>query len=711
MALLVFPRFLPLTSLSPNLSSRPQTRLLCSSLAMASMSSTRTRTESSVGETAGAAVLWFKHDLRLDDHPGLVAASRFRKVVPLYVFDRRILSRFSDEMLEVLLFALEDLRKSLKDQGSGLLIRFGTAENVIQELVKEVKATSIFVEEEVEYELCRLMDLVREAIAKMSFPKGNPRFVLWNTPLYDIKNLKDLPESYHEFKKLKFSAISPILPPKLPNFEMDLTWGSIPTLDDLKKFMNDCQAKSKDSWTSIREISAETVLHKNQFVPSSNQVEGLRLAKSGEIKQNNSYEHSQRSKTQESVFVTQSRNIVGGGTTGVLNALAAYLRNLEGTVRDDWKEVHEKLRNAESREGASFGTLFGSALGLGIISRRRAHYEATKYEKERNAGFLSPFGYSAATIAAVADTICSMEWYWVMASKSQFVDKGIYDIRIWRWKGFLIQYAVVGDEGPAILLVHGFGAFLEHYRDNISGIAEGGNRVWAITLLGFGKSEKPNVVYTEVMWAELLKDFIIEVVGEPVHLVGNSMGGYFVAIVAGLWPAAAKSVVLINTAGNVIPQYSSVPFSEERQTSVAAWLGARLLLLYARLRVKNIMKNLYPSRVERADDWIINQMIRASYDPGVVVVLESIFTFNLSIPLNYLLEGFENRVLVIQGMKDPLPNSRPILAMLREHCKGLTVRELDAGHCPHDELPEEVNSIIQEWVFTERGKILSGDRI
>jgi len=67
------------------------------------------------------------------------------------------------------------------------------------------------------------------------------------------------------------------------------------------------------------------------------------------------------------------------------------------------------LRDAESREGASFGTLFGSALCLGIISRRRAYYEAIKYEKERNAGFLSPFGYSAATVAAVADTVCSME--------------------------------------------------------------------------------------------------------------------------------------------------------------------------------------------------------------------------------------------------------------------------------------------------------------
>lgn len=88
-----------------------------------------------------------------------------------------------------------------------------------------------------------------------------------------------------------------------------------------------------------------------------------------------------------------------------------------------------------------------------------------------------------------------------------------------------MQYTAVGNEGPATLLVHGFGAFFEHYRDNIPIIAERGNRVWALTVLGFGKSEKPNVVYTELMWAELLRDFIVDVVGEPVHLVGNSIGG------------------------------------------------------------------------------------------------------------------------------------------------------------------------------------------
>lgn len=71
--------------------------------------------------------------------------------------------------------------------------------------------------------------------------------------------------------------------------------------------------------------------------------------------------------------------------------------------------VHEKVRAAENRDGTSFIRLFGAALCLGIISRRRVHFEAIKYEKERNAGFLSPFGYSAATIAAAVDAVCSME--------------------------------------------------------------------------------------------------------------------------------------------------------------------------------------------------------------------------------------------------------------------------------------------------------------
>ncbi|RDY00292.1 Pheophytinase, chloroplastic, partial [Mucuna pruriens] len=705
MALLTFPHF---SSHFPSLSSFPNTRSFSPTRRYWSMKAT------------GTAILWFKHDLRTDDHPALLAASNFRSLVPIYVFDRRILSHrsrilrlrlfgvagFSDETLELVLLALQDLRKSLKDRGSDLMLRFGNAENVIQQLATEVvtlteqvKATCVFAEQEVEYELRFIIDVVKQRLKSVIVPQGSPRIELWQTPFYDVKDLQNLPASYDEFKKLQLPVTTPLQlsVSMLPGAEMELDWGVLPSYDDIKGFMTINQRKSGENWSLIKETSAETLLRR-------------KVLKSGDsIERSSSFRQTQSRRSNGSAFVTQKGNVVGGSTNNVLNALAAYLRYLEGTARDDWQEVHEKARASESRNGASFIELFGPALSLGIISRRRVHYEAIKYEKERNAGFLSPFGYSAASIEAAVGTVCSMEWYWLMALRNQINNDGIHSTRVWKWKGFLIQYTVAGEDGPAVLLVHGFGAFWEHYRDNIHGLAESGNRVWAITILGFGKSEKPNVVYTELLWAELLRDFIVDVVGEPVHLVGNSIGGYLVAIVACIWSVLIKSIVLINSAGNVIPRYSFIPLStiQDRQTSGASWLGSRILLFYLRLRTEELLKKCYPTRVERADDWLVNEMRRASYDPGVLVVLESIFSFNLSIPVNFLLEDVKEKVLIIQGMKDPISDSNSKVAMLKEHCDGVIIKELDAGHCPHDEVPERVNTIICEWILDVESNILA----
>ncbi|VAI20258.1 unnamed protein product [Triticum turgidum subsp. durum] len=270
---------------------------------------------------------------------------------------------------------------------------------------------------------------------------------------------------------------------------------------------------------------------------------------------------------------------------------------------------------------------------------------------------------------------------------------------------FYWQYTSVGHEGPAVLLVHGFGASLQHFRDNISNIADEGHRVWAITLLGFGKSEKPNVDYSELLWSELLRDFIVDVVRDPVHLVGNSIGGYICAIAAGLWPSLANSLVLLNSAGSVVPNYSFIPLSKEGRTSWLSRLQARLLLLFLRSRAGGILKGYYPTRTERVDKPLVDEIIRASYDPGATTVIESIFNFNLSIPLNFLFDSFGGNVLVIQGMKDPLTKSESFISMLRDHCSKVQIRELNAGHAPHDEVPDEVNSLLSEWMKTNKTEL------
>nr|GEY24486.1 DNA photolyase, N-terminal [Tanacetum cinerariifolium] len=76
------------------------------------------------------------------------------------------------------------------------------------------------------------------------------------------------------------------------------------------------------------------------------------------------------------------------------------------------------------------------------------------------------------------------------------------------------------------------------------------------------------------------------------------------------------------TAGHYIPGYSSVPPSKERKTSGIAWFGARGLSFYLRLSFRNLVKRCYPTITKRADEGLLNEMVRASYDPGVLVVLE-----------------------------------------------------------------------------------------
>ena len=69
------------------------------------------------------------------------------------------------------------------------------------------------------------------------------------------------------------------------------------------------------------------------------------------------------------------------------------------------------------------------------------------------------------------------------------------------------RYQRSGDTGIPVLLVHGFGANADHWRKNTPVIGEWG-RCWAIDLLGYGYSDKPdprtqekNAIYNFESWA------------------------------------------------------------------------------------------------------------------------------------------------------------------------------------------------------------------
>ncbi len=64
--------------------------------------------------------------------------------------------------------------------------------------------------------------------------------------------------------------------------------------------------------------------------------------------------------------------------------------------------------------------------------------------------------------------------------------------------------------------------------------------MYAPTIPGFGRSEKPALAYSQTLWLDFLREFVIEVVRRPVVVVGNSIGGFISASLAAAAPAIVK---------------------------------------------------------------------------------------------------------------------------------------------------------------------------
>ncbi len=287
--------------------------------------------------------------------------------------------------------------------------------------------------------------------------------------------------------------------------------------------------------------------------------------------------------------------------------------------------------------------------------------------------------------------------------------------QIWQWKGYDIHYVQAGSrqaDRPPILLVHGFGASTDHWRKNLEEL-EKDFSVWAIDLLGFGRSAKPNLEYSGQLWQEQLSDFILDVIKEPVVIVGNSLGGYASLCVAAQCPSRTVGLILLNSAG----PFTEIEVKQPTNPLVAAlgkitrsillrpW-ASRLLFEYIRNR-SNIRKTLEKVYLDKAavTEQLVEDIYRPSCDPGAPAVFAAVFKTPQGIKVDILLNQLTQPLLMLWGEGDPWMKVKERGAKFRQHYPSLTEYYLQAGHCPHDEVPEKVNTLIKDWVLNSFGNI------
>ena len=267
--------------------------------------------------------------------------------------------------------------------------------------------------------------------------------------------------------------------------------------------------------------------------------------------------------------------------------------------------------------------------------------------------------------------------------------------------------------------MHGFGASTDHWRKNIAELRDD-FEVYAIDLLGFGRSEKPNLEYSGNLWCEQLHDFIAEVMGKKAVLAGNSLGGYASLCTSAKFGDSVAGLVLLNSAGPFTPDNSQAE-AEILKSEIKPTLNERI-----QKSIGNFIKSIFQQKLAQfilfqyiRQPWVIRRTLekvyldksavtkqlveeirRPSGDKGALDVFRSVFSTPQGEKVDVLLQQLACPLLLLWGEADPWMNAKDRSQKFRQYYPQLTEYYLQAGHCPHDEAPSKFNSLLRDWVLS-----------
>lgn len=286
-----------------------------------------------------------------------------------------------------------------------------------------------------------------------------------------------------------------------------------------------------------------------------------------------------------------------------------------------------------------------------------------------------------------------------------------------------MRYTAHGDlsdsSKPAVVMVHGFGASCEHWRKSVKPLCDAGFRVYAIDLLGYGWSDKPEsvepaVLYTMETWAHQLNDFVSEVVQTPAFFACNSIGCIVALQAAVNQPHTVQGLFLLDISlrGLHVKNQSQLsrPFISAFQWML--WNSPIGELFFKSVAnpnaIRNVLKEAYCDHSAVTDE-----LVQALLQPGLLPNANRVFLDFLTysggpLPSELLnaIEPLNVPIAMAWGQEDPWEDIRKGRDFEKYNAVHEFIELPAAGHCPQDEQPDKVNSLIIDFVHRHCGNEL-----
>jgi pimeloyl-ACP methyl ester carboxylesterase len=265
--------------------------------------------------------------------------------------------------------------------------------------------------------------------------------------------------------------------------------------------------------------------------------------------------------------------------------------------------------------------------------------------------------------------------------------------------------------GPTLVLVHGLGGSHLNW-DLLAPHLTPHARVVALDLPGFGRSAPGERRATVPANVAVLERFLAEVVGGPVVLVGNSMGGMISILATEHAGDQVQGVVLLDPAvpgprrrldpivAGVFAVYA-VPGVGERFLRLRRIRQTPLARALSLLRLCGVDPDTLPSEViDRSVELIEQREDVDGMDRAFLVAARSLLGV-LADPRRYraAMAALDRRpVLLLHGDRDRLVSVEAARDIARRHPAWRYVELAGVGHVPQLQVPERVAAELLAWL-------------
>ncbi|PKM54417.1 Alpha/beta hydrolase [Petrocella atlantisensis] len=224
----------------------------------------------------------------------------------------------------------------------------------------------------------------------------------------------------------------------------------------------------------------------------------------------------------------------------------------------------------------------------------------------------------------------------------------------YQWKFGKIFYTVQG-RGSSLLLIHDTSADSSSYEYNklIDTLAKN-HRVYALDLIGYGKSDKPKITYTAYLFVQLLLDFRKNVIREKTSVLTSGRSNAYATMACLQNPEVFNSLIFINPG-----DFDDLSRNPKRKDKLNKFLielpviGTTFYnIMFSRLMIRRSLKNKFynPIHLKLAYIDTFREAAHLSGSASKYTYASDLCHFN-NVNIKEAISKINNNIFIIQGTR------------------------------------------------------------